>query len=496
VPRQLTAAAVAERAIARWLFLAALLLYVASATGVLVYGDDLSMLAVTRSLASGRLDVPAGTPAAVEGVDGRFYSKAGIGQSLIAVPFFAAGSIARQWWRGDAVVDDAGLVRANAVIYIVSLIGPLATALAVAMLFRTCRATGCSVAASVTAAAALGVCTFAWHYARTFMTEPTSMAAALAAFYALFTFTETREDRWLAASGATSGCAILLRVPNGLIVAILGAWLAFALFSQRRDGLAAALRHAVAWTLPIAVAIVVIAAYDALRFGSVFETGYGDEARAFTTPLVVGLAGFLISPGKSLFVYAPILAAAVIGWPALVRRQRLVACVAGAIVIAPMLFFARYYQWYGGGVWGPRFLVMILPFLLLGLAALVDEVAGRVWPRVALGTIAAVSAAIQIVSVVVPYIPYQARANATAESFAAFLWQPRASAVIVETMSLVRREFPPDIAPVYYHSPALVLFQGAALAGAILAAIRVVALTISETPRAAMDTPKSRTARA
>src|SRR5207249_139246 len=81
------------------------------------------------------------------------------------------------------------------------------------------------------------------------------------------------------------------------------------------------------------------------------------------------------------------------------------------------------------------------------------------------------------VSVVVPYVPYQARMNATPQSFAAFLWDLRASAVLVETVSLVKREFPPDFAPVYYHSHALAIVQSAALIAALLAFARLVFLT-------------------
>lgn len=465
-----------DGAIARSLFLACLLLYVASATGVLVYGDDISMFEVTRSLVDGRIDVPRGTPAANAGVDGRMYSKAGLGQSLIGIPFFLAGSVAQRWWPQDVIVDDAGIVRANAAIYVVSLLGAFATAVAIVVLYSTCRTLHFSVAASVATAAALGVCTFAWHYARTFMTEPTSMAAALLTFYGALQFIEQRRPGWLAASGTAAGWAILLRPPNVLIVAVVALWLAYELWPRVRAG--------VVWALPVAAALLVLAVYNAVRFGSPIESGYGDEAYAFTTPLAVGLAGFLVSPGKSMFVYAPILIAAAIGWPRFARRHERVACSAAAVTVVYLVFFARYYAWYGGGVWGPRFLVVILPFMLLGLAALVDSVPDRLWPRVALWALAAISLAIQIVSVVVPYVPYQARMNATPELFSAFLWQPRASAVLVESVSLVKREFPPDLAPVHYHSRALAIVQTAALAGALVGFSRLVILTIaSASPR-------------
>src|SRR5205085_1970052 len=124
-------------------------------------------------------------------------------------------------------------------------------------------------------------------------------------------------------------------------------------------------RFAVAWCLPIGVAITVVALYNAARFGSAVEGGYGEEAFAFTTPLAVGVSGFLLSPGKSVFAYAPIAVAGVfVGWPLLGRRHAAAAWCAAAATVVHLVFFARYYVWYGGGVWGPRFLVVVLPFML------------------------------------------------------------------------------------------------------------------------------------
>ena len=72
---------------------------------------------------------------------------------------------------------------------------------------------------------------------------------------------------------------------------------------------------------PILVAILLVGAYNAVRFGSPAETGYGETAQAFTTPLYIGLYGLLLSPGKSVFLYAPILLAAIFGWFPLRRRH-------------------------------------------------------------------------------------------------------------------------------------------------------------------------------
>jgi hypothetical protein len=134
-------------------------------------------------------------------------------------------------------------------------------------------------------------------------------------------------------------------------------------------------------------------------------------------------------------------------------------------VVLYILFYAKYYMWFGGGVWGPRFLVVILPFCLIGLAALIQTGMGRVgWAVVA--ALGALSLFIQVVSVLVPYIPYEAKMEATPGLFDRLLWHPAYSPVLAETLSLLRREYPLDIAAVHYAFPPLAWTQLGALGAA------------------------------
>jgi hypothetical protein len=77
-----------------------------------------------------------------------------------------------------------------------------------------------------------------------------------------------------------------------------------------------------------------------------------------------GLYGLLLSPGKSLFLYAPPLLLAVAGLPFFLRRNRAATLV---FVAAPVVYLVVYGSkggWHGGG-WGPRYLVPALPFMAI-----------------------------------------------------------------------------------------------------------------------------------
>jgi len=77
---------------AQCLFIITFLIYLGSSAGVLEFGDDWSMLQVTNSIVNhGAVNIPASTPGTALGPDGLYYSKYGLGQSILAIPFYVIG---------------------------------------------------------------------------------------------------------------------------------------------------------------------------------------------------------------------------------------------------------------------------------------------------------------------------------------------------------------------------------------------------------------------
>ncbi|MBI3740353.1 MAG: hypothetical protein HY257_01185, partial [Chloroflexi bacterium] len=111
--------------------------------------------------------------------------------------------------------------------------------------------------------------------------------------------------------------------------------------------------------------------YNAARYGNPFNSGYrADET--FDNPILLGIYGLLFSPGKGLFVYIPFLAALPVAFALFFRRARAEAFLIIALVTFYVLLFSAWYYWWGGTNWGPRFLIPILPFLILMLAPVVE----------------------------------------------------------------------------------------------------------------------------
>jgi hypothetical protein len=141
-------------------------------------------------------------------------------------------------------------------------------------------------------------------------------------------------------------------------------------------------------------------------YGSPFAVGYGKlggtqfgsaMSRGFfgiTLPDPAAAVQLLLGTYRGLFVYAPVLLAALLGftfWPRPLRRTLVPALAAGAVVL--WLVIAGYGYWQGGPAFGPRHLIPVIPLLGLGLAFWPET---RAW-RWGLGVLAGLSIAVNLV---------------------------------------------------------------------------------------------------
>jgi hypothetical protein len=377
------AAAVARtRRTALALALLALLAYVLTGGGRVVGSDELAMLDLSRAMVHGGIAVPEG--ATTPGPDGRNYTKNAAGQAVLALPLVAAAELAVR-------VAHVGPDRATlAVRFVASFFNAAVTAILLAVLYAGARRFGASVRAALFASLMLGFTTPVWVYAKSFMAEPLQ---ALGLLLALIGASEAAApcDSGPGAPEAWAGLGALIAISVKLsMLPIALACLAPLVLAPRARWIAPA--------LGVALALAGHAAYDLARFGTPFETGYGGQASpaAFSTPLFVGLYGLLLSSGKGLVWFAPVVLLVPAGvraakasrwraWPASAWRARLGLdhpaglAAAGALLawIVGLALYARFQHWAGDGSFGPRYLVPLLPLAFLMVAFAIQAEATR-----------------------------------------------------------------------------------------------------------------------
>ena len=166
-------------------------------------------------------------------------------------------------------------------------------------------------------------------------------------------------ERHLSAARAFAAAALL---GFGTVIRQTTALVAFGLAPRSRRTMVAAAAGFALGVLPLIV-------YDQLAFGSPLEQGYG--TKPFDNDIALGLYGLVLSPSRGLLVYQPYLVAALV---ALALAWRRGGHIAGrlrwlsAVWIGALLLYATYAEWWGGRVFGPRFLDDQTPVLFAALA--------------------------------------------------------------------------------------------------------------------------------
>jgi hypothetical protein len=147
-------------------------------------------------------------------------------------------------------------------------------------------------------------------------------------------------------------------------------------------------------------------------FGDPFDFGYpsvsdgGKNMNSFDTPLFTGLYGFLLSPGKSVFLFAPPILLAIAGIRKLARLDRGLAVVVGALPLVYLFFYATFTQWEGGFCVGPRYLVPAIAVLCLGLGPMLEN-GGKGIRRLAIG-LSILGFAVQVINLATSFFEDQA----------------------------------------------------------------------------------------
>ncbi len=120
--------------------------------------------------------------------------------------------------------------------------------------------------------------------------------------------------------------------------------------------------------LPLAGMLAIILWTNQYKFGSPFETGYGQwEANEslFGGDLRIGITGFLFSGQRSIFTHFPVLIMALFGLKAFYTKHSFDFTFAVSTFILFLFTYAKFIHWAGEASYGPRYLLFILPVLSL-----------------------------------------------------------------------------------------------------------------------------------
>jgi len=341
-----------------------------------------------------------------EGRDGQLYAAYGPLQALAAVPWVRLALLLEdsRWFdRLDYVppshyvgqgLREFGLgqrpadLQPHARRFVVSFFNVPVSAAGVAVLVLMLLRLGCSRRAALLTALLYAFGTLTWAYSGTFFREPLSLLLVLVSLWVLMEADPALgkvhgDRRWLApaVSGSLLGLAVAAHITATLFVPFGLAYAAVAL--RAPAGTSRADRRSIAaYAGGVAAVGIALAAYNVARFGSPLETGRGAIDAFPLLPVLLpsmgrNLASLLLSPGKGLLLYCPAVLLGAIAWPKLHRKHRPLSWILLAAIGTRLLFTATLDVWHGGFCIGPRYLLMVVPLLMLPIGLGIDRLLRR-----------------------------------------------------------------------------------------------------------------------
>jgi hypothetical protein len=365
-------------ALAVGLFLFAI--YLLSFSGKFHVMDELAVFSAGYNLAqTGRADINqliwtnhwTPNPPGVWGQDNNLYTKKPPGISFIVAPLLKLGT---------------GMVGLN-LIHLGLLTNSMVTALTASLLFTWLLDLGFSTKTALTGAFGYGLGTVAWVYARMFWESSLLalcfLAAVWTAYRAVYRANSSRHWMWVLLCGLAVGCGLSLRFEAILATFLVGVFLGWNLATQeaRVSFIERSRRLGVALLIYLTPSILIglgLLYFNLIRFGALAETGYSQEL-LFKAPWV-GSFGLLFSPGRGLFIYAPLML--LLFWgirPAWRRLPSAYFWLMMSLSLCYWLFYGSWFAWGGTWGWGPRFLLPILPLLMVFVVEPI-ELWGRLGP--------------------------------------------------------------------------------------------------------------------
>jgi hypothetical protein len=374
-------------------------LYLLSYSGNFHSSDEASMYAVTESLVkrgefqTNKIAWMHRTEAQVGhyGVDGNIYSYHSVAQSVIGIPLYLLAK----------AQESVGNVQT------IMLTNSLVTSLTNVLLFLLVLRLGYSAKVGVVVALLHGFASLAWPYAKTFFSEPLGALLMVSAIYVYAGYIRSTRERTLSVLGTLLGLLAMVKLVNIVVAPLFLVMIAISWWRQSEShDRPRWIRGALAFGLPIVFALALLGLYNHMRFGSPLETGY--PSLAFETSFLTGLSGLLVSPGRGLLLYSPVVLLGLIGIPPSLRSNRMETWLVLIIVVVYVGIFSKWYVWWRGVNWGPRYLLPIVPLLILLAAPLLEDAfRRRHWTsRALVSVLVGVSFAIQLAAVAANYLLY------------------------------------------------------------------------------------------
>jgi len=362
------------------IFLFFFLIYILTAGGHIYSLDGEKLFLVTKAMVeekSFRME------------DGNF-SPYGLGPSFLAIPFYLAGKVLSGFVHG---LDTLEITRGTC-----SGFNSFITALTCVILFNLLRAFSISIRTCFLTTLLYGLGSLAWPYSKYFFPQPLTGLLLLAAVSGLLQFSLRGDRMWIYRAGFFTGLLIFTRL-EGILFFILGAGYLLANRSSKR------LLNLISFSIFPFIFIIFSLIYNYIKTGVYLNPGSGYCSLAdFPTPLFLGLYGNILSPGKGILIYMPVILFSIIGLKFF--RYKRDAVFISLIVLVYLFFYSKWWDWSGDWAWGPRLIVVLVPLFFIPIGFLLERVKIKSISWILILFVSILSIALQLIALPISFNEY------------------------------------------------------------------------------------------
>ncbi len=280
-----------------------------------------------------------------------------------------------------------------------AMVNPLAMALLMVVFFLFSKRLGGNRKRALVLTLLLGCCSIIWPYSSTYWTQPVTALCLFSALYCLYRFKEESLVRYVVFAGLLAGYSMLTRFETAVFVPFFLIYTVWASYPDRSR----IIRTAGLFLAAFGFFVLLLMLWNYYRFGGVLDTGAGHQqyfVSTFGANLAKSIPANLVGLNRSIFLYSPPLLIGLLAFPAMFRSRKTLALVTTLIIVTGFLMYSKIMMWHAFCSWGPRFMVILTPFLLLPASLIRFDARPKRWLLLIL---ALAGICIQLIAVMVPH---------------------------------------------------------------------------------------------
>jgi len=197
-------------------------------------------------------------------------------------------------------------------------------------------------------------------YSSSDLSEPLQALFLLFLYVIIFIYGEKNIIRAFYLAAIISSMLLLIK-PIYLLISPIVLFIFYLKFRAKKEQFN--IGRLVLFFIPVFLTSLLYLYWNYVRYANYFD--FGEGMLIFDNNFLNGLYGLYFSPGKSIFIYAPLalLAFSSIFYVFKNRRLEVIFIVMSLALFS--LVYSKYHFWHGDFAWGPRYLIPFLPLLFI-----------------------------------------------------------------------------------------------------------------------------------